>query len=487
MYGCKCPDSCLVCKVDILMFHRPEFDNVHGYWLFKELAIVVDGKEHDCLDDFLQSAKPKPFDSETWKQMQDAIMMKGLRAKFCSNILLRQFLISTFPHQLLSLKKDVYWAFDPATGCGKNFLAEMLMQLRNEFVEEDAAAATKIEEDAAAAVKVEEDAAAAAKVEEDAAAAAKVEEDATAAAAKVEEDAAAAAKVQEDAAAAAEVEEDAAAAAKGDGKDKQRLSTANFRLPSTSQDVIPFGKPQHNAAVAARIHQSTEAAKAVKQSAREAECLEQTLKRPDWRCFMLNASKQIDLAIATQVAKGKHGDEQKVCTRKSQWVMNASDGLNGLIKAKFPQMHELDAGRQKDLILMSAKECCETLELSHQTEFYGMAIQRLLRKQAKSETGRKKENLALALAVVAGTLAGDRTLALAVVAGTLAERKLQALAVVAVYLQGSKEVSSCYVSTVIFTLAKGLPLRCVPELLEQWKDIVGDDSNLRRKCLGDSC
>ena len=440
MYGCKCPDSCLVCKVDILMFHRPEFDNVHGYWLFKELAIVVDGKEHDCLDDFLQSAKPKPFDSETWKQMQDAIMMKGLRAKFCSNILLRQFLISTFPHQLLSLKKDVYWAFDPATGCGKNLLAEMLMQLRNEFVEEDAAAATKIEEDAAAP-------------------------------AKVEEDAAAAAKVEEDAAAAAEVEEDAAAAAKGDGKDKQRLSTANFRLPSTSQDVIPFAKPQHNAAVAARIHQSTEAAKAVKQSAREAECLEQTLKRPDWRCFMLNASKQIDLAIATQVAKGKHGDEQKVCTRKRQWVINASDGLNGLIKAKFPQMHELDAGRQKDLILMSAKECCETLELSHQTEFYGMAIQRLLMQQGKSDHGGKKVNLA----------------ALAVVAGTLAERMLQALAVVAVYLQGSKEVSSCYVSTVIFTLAKGLPLRCVPELLEQWKDIVGDDSNLRRKCLGDSC
>ena len=157
MCGCKCPDSCLVCKVDILMFHRPEFDNVHGYWLFKELAIVVDGKEHDCLDDFLQSAKPKPFDSETWKQMQDAIMMKGLRAKFCSNILLRQFLISTFPHQLLSLKKDVYWAFDPATGCGKNLLAEMLMQLRTEFVEEDAAAATKIEEDAAAPAKVEED------------------------------------------------------------------------------------------------------------------------------------------------------------------------------------------------------------------------------------------------------------------------------------------------------------------------------------------
>ena len=471
MYGCKCPDSCLVCKVDILMFHRPEFDHEHGYWLFKELAIVVDGKEHDCLDDFLQSAKPKPFDSETWQQMQDAIMMKGLRAKFCSNILLRQFLISTFPHQLLSLKKDVYWAFDPATGCGKNLLAEMLMQLRNEFVEEDAAAATKIEEDAAAAVKVEEDAAAAAKVEEDAAAAAKVEEDAAAAAAKVEEDAAAAAKVEEDAAAAAEVEEDAAAAAKGDGKDKQRLSTANFRLPSTSQDVNPFAKPQHNAAVAARIHQSTEAAKAVKQSAREAECLEQTLKRSDWRCFMLKASKQIDLAIATQVAKGKHGDEQKVCTRKHQWVINASDGLNGLIKAKFPQMHELDAGRQKDLILMSAKECCETLELSHQTGFYGMAIQRLLMQQGKSDHGGKKVNLA----------------ALAVVAGTLAERTLQALAVVAVYLQGSKEVSSCYVSTVIFTLAKGLPLRCVPELLEQWKDIVGDDSNLRRKCLGDSC
>ena len=452
MYGCKCPDSCLVCKVDILMFHRPEFDNVHGYWLFKDLPIVVDGKEHDCLDDFLQNAKPKPFDSETWQQIQDATMMKGLRAKFCSNILLRQFLISTFPHQLLSLKKDVYWAFDPATGCGKNLLAEMLMQLRNEFVEENAAAATKIEEDAAAAVKVEEDAAAAVKGQQ------------TGAGGKGQgKGAAAAAKVEEDAAAAAEVEEDAAAAAKGDGKDKQRLSTANFHRKSTSQDVIPFAKSQHNAAVAARIHHSTEAAKAVKQLAWEAECLEQTLKRSDWRCFMLKTSKQIDLAIAIQVAKGKH--------RKHQWVINASEGLNALIKAKFPQMHELDAGRQKDLILMSAKECCETLELSHQTDFYGMAIQRLLMQQGESDHGGKKVNLA----------------ALAVVAGTLAERKLQALAVVAVHLRGSKEVSSCYVSTVIFTLAKGLPLRCVPELLEQWKDIVGDDSNLRRKCLGDSC
>jgi hypothetical protein len=108
---------------------------------------------------------------------------------------------------------------------------------------------------------------------------------------------------------------------------------------------------------------------------------------------------------------------------------------------------------------MLAKECYETLELSHQTELYGMSIKRLLREQGKSDTG----------------------------TGTQEERKLTALSVVAVNLQGSKEVSSCYFSTVIFSLVKNLPLRSVPELLDQWKVIVDDDSYLRRKCLGDSC
>ena len=380
------------------IFDRPELENERRTYIFKESLIHVEGKEYACSEEFFQKSKPTPFDVETWQPQRDEVMRKALRAKFSSNIPLRDFLVSTFPHQLLSLKKDIYWAFDPDTGCGDNVLAEMLMQLRNEFVEEDAAAATAVE---------------------------------------------------------GQITELEPPAAKADGKDpKQHLSTANFK---SAPSVIPFAAPMQKAAEAARTYNVATAAKNDRQLAKEANSLEDTLKRADWRCFMLTASKAIDLAI--QVTKSKHSDEQKVFTKRHHWCSNASEVLMGLIKAKFPQMLLLDAAHQKDLIRMLAKECYETLELSHQTELYGMSIKRLLREQGKSDTG----------------------------TGTQEERKLTALSVVAVNLQGSKEVSSCYFSTVIFSLVKNLPLRSVPELLDQWKVIVDDDSYLRRKCLGDSC
>ena len=395
LYGGECSGLCLVCKVDMRIFDRPELENERRTYIFKESTIHVEGKEYACSEAFFQKMKPTPFDVETWQPKRDEVMRKALRAKFSSNIPLREFLVSTFPHQLLSLKKDIYWAFDPDTGCGDNVLAEMLMQLRNEFVEEDAAAATAVE---------------------------------------------------------GQITELEPPAAKADGKDpKQRLSTANFK------SAIPFAAPMQKAAEAARTYNVATAAKNDRQLAKEANSLEDTLKRADWRCFMLTASKAIDLAI--QVTKSKHSDEQKVFTKRHHWCSNASEVLMGLIKAKFPQMLLLDAAHQKDLIRMLAKECYETLELSHQTELYGMSIKRLLREQGKSDTG----------------------------TGTQEERKLTALSVVAVNLQGSKEVSSCYFSTVIFSLVKNLPLRSVPELLDQWKVIVDDDSYLRRKCLGDSC
>ena len=398
LYGGECSGLCLVCKVDMRIFDRPEFENERRILNFTESPIHVEGKEYACSEEFFQKSKPTPFDVETWQPQRDEVMRKALRAKFSSNIPLRDFLVSTFPHQLLSLKKDIYWAFDPDTGCGDNVLAEMLMQLRNEFVEEDAAAATAVE---------------------------------------------------------GQITELEPPAAKADGKDpKQRLSTANFK---SAPSVIPFAAPMQKAAEAARTYNVATAAKNDRQLAKEANSLEDTLKRADWRCFMLTASKAIDLAI--QVTKSKHSDEQKVFTKRHHWFSNASEVLMGLIKAKFPQMLLLDAAHQKDLIRRLAKECYETLELSHQTELYGMSIKRLLREQGKSDTG----------------------------TGTQEERKLTALSVVAVNLQGSKEVSSCYFSTVIFSLVKNLPLRSVPELLDQWKVIVGDDSYLRRKCLGDSC
>ena len=397
LYGGECSGLCLVCKVDMRIFDRPELENERRTYIFKESTIHVEGKEYACSEAFFQKMKPTPFDVETWQPKRDEVMRKALRAKFSSNIPLREFLVSTFPHQLLSLKKDIYWAFDPDTGCGDNVLAEMLMQLRNEFVEEDAAAATAVE---------------------------------------------------------GQITELEPPAAKADGKDpKQHLSTANFK---SAPSVIPFAAPMQKAAEAAKIHSAATAAKRDRQSAKEAKSLEDSLMRADWRCLMLTTSKEIDLAIQ---AKSKHSDEQKVFTKRHHWFSNASEVLMGLIKAKFPQMLLLDAAHQKDLIRMLAKECYETLELSHQTELYGMSIKRLLREQGKSDTG----------------------------TGTQEERKLTALSVVAVNLQGSKEVSSCYFSTVIFSLVKNLPLRSVPELLDQWKVIVDDDSYLRRKCLGDSC
>ena len=425
LYGGECSGLCLVCKVDMRIFDRPELENERRILNFTESPIHVEGKEYACSEEFFQKSKPTPFDVETWQPQRDEVMRKALRAKFSSNIPLRDFLVSTFPHQLLSLKKDIYWAFDPDTGCGDNVLAEMLMQLRNEFVAEDAATATAVFR------------------------ASELEGGwehyfALRAAAKVE----------------GQITELEPPAAKADGKDpKQRLSTANFK------SAIPFAAPMQKAAEAARTYNVATAAKNDRQLAKEANSLEDTLKRADWRCFMLTASKAIDLAI--QVTKSKHSDEQKVFTKRHHWCSNASYGINqsqsqvlmGLIKAKFPQMLLLDAAHQKDLIRMLAKECYETLELSHQTELYGMSIKRLLREQGKSDTG----------------------------TGTQEERKLTALSVVAVNLQGSKEVSSCYFSTVIFSLVKNLPLRSVPELLDQWKVIVDDDSYLRRKCLGDSC
>ena len=129
------------------IFDWPELENERRTFNFEESPIRVDDREYPCSEDFLQNPKPTPFGVETWEQRRDEVMEKSLRAKFSSNIRLREFLVSTFPHQLLSLKKDIHWAFDPDTGCGENVLAQMLMQLRNEFVEEDATAAAKVKED----------------------------------------------------------------------------------------------------------------------------------------------------------------------------------------------------------------------------------------------------------------------------------------------------------------------------------------------------
>jgi predicted NAD-dependent protein-ADP-ribosyltransferase YbiA (DUF1768 family) len=59
-------------------------------------------------------------------------MRTALRHKF-ANSDLRQLLISSYPHPLVSIKNDSYWGVTEA-GVGENRLAALLMELREEFV-----------------------------------------------------------------------------------------------------------------------------------------------------------------------------------------------------------------------------------------------------------------------------------------------------------------------------------------------------------------
>eukprot|EP00931_Biecheleriopsis_adriatica_P001219 TRINITY_DN101503_c0_g1_i1.p1 TRINITY_DN101503_c0_g1~~TRINITY_DN101503_c0_g1_i1.p1 ORF type:complete len:250 (+),score=24.17 TRINITY_DN101503_c0_g1_i1:69-818(+) len=117
-----------------------EFENVHSFWKFSEQRLEVDGVMYHCSEDFFHKQKPKPFDSKVWNGLgpglglRDQVMDIAVRRKF-QNAELRQLLVATYPHPLLSIKGDSYWGVLPS-GRGENRLAVLLESLRMELVAE---------------------------------------------------------------------------------------------------------------------------------------------------------------------------------------------------------------------------------------------------------------------------------------------------------------------------------------------------------------
>ena len=106
-----------------------EFENVHATWCFEEPRITVEGVEYRDSEHYYHQQKPYPFDALLWDSQRDDVMRRAVEAKFSSSLELRQLLLSTHNHPLLSIKRDSYWGVLP-DGSGENRLAELLMELR---------------------------------------------------------------------------------------------------------------------------------------------------------------------------------------------------------------------------------------------------------------------------------------------------------------------------------------------------------------------
>ena len=111
-----------------------EFENVHDMWNFDEPRIKVGRYTYEKCEDYYHSQKPDPFDAKVWDEKRVKVMMTGLRAKFAASEEAREVLLKSYPHLLLSIKKDAFWGFDPDPGIGgENMLAKLLMALREEL------------------------------------------------------------------------------------------------------------------------------------------------------------------------------------------------------------------------------------------------------------------------------------------------------------------------------------------------------------------
>ena len=106
-----------------------EFENVHSTWNFDEPQIIVDGIQYEGSEAYYHSQKPFPFDSQLWHRQRDNVMKIAVYHKFTTSTLLKDLLLSTHNHPLLSIKRDRYWGVLPS-GEGENKLAVLLMELR---------------------------------------------------------------------------------------------------------------------------------------------------------------------------------------------------------------------------------------------------------------------------------------------------------------------------------------------------------------------
>ena len=115
-----------------------EFENCHSTWKYTEMPIWVDGVEYECSESYYQTHKPHYSDmSQNARDKRMIIMKKGVWEKFIhaenSDDLLN-LLVSTYPHNLVAVKRDAFWGFDPEHG-GENQLANILMEIRSEAIE----------------------------------------------------------------------------------------------------------------------------------------------------------------------------------------------------------------------------------------------------------------------------------------------------------------------------------------------------------------
>jgi ribA/ribD-fused uncharacterized protein len=125
---------------------------------FYESPFVIDKQFYPTVEHYFQSMKaedaweaelirkaPTPGQAKkmgrstqlikTWESIKDAVMLKGLRAKFGQNPDLAKRLIATEDAELQEGNSwgDVYWGVDMKTGKGKNKLGKLLMQIREEL------------------------------------------------------------------------------------------------------------------------------------------------------------------------------------------------------------------------------------------------------------------------------------------------------------------------------------------------------------------
>lgn len=114
-----------------------EFENVHSNWIFSEPKIQVDGNWYENSETYYHEMKPRPFDEGLWIQQRERVMYTACRAKLVASPHLRDLLLKTHPHPLLSIKSDRVWGFDatssnPKTQGGQNLLALIWMRIRAE-------------------------------------------------------------------------------------------------------------------------------------------------------------------------------------------------------------------------------------------------------------------------------------------------------------------------------------------------------------------
>ena len=113
-----------------------EFENVHDLWTFTEPCITVDSKAYPSAEAYYQAQKPEPFDKDEWNKVKVEVMYKAIRAKVEAAPEVKELLLSTKNHPLVSIKGDAFWGVHPEKG-GQNMLGVLWMRLRAELKAEE--------------------------------------------------------------------------------------------------------------------------------------------------------------------------------------------------------------------------------------------------------------------------------------------------------------------------------------------------------------